>query len=187
MVDTPRRGSCAEPQPAQLAPHRGDVLVGRDPRVLPRLDRVLLGGEPERVVAHRVEHVVAGHALEARVDVGADVAEGMADVQAGAARVREHVEHVQLRAVGDRVEPVCERAAGVRRPEGPLRFPVVLPPLFDLVGEPRGVAVRTRLVAARRRFAHRAASVPVSWARQPAQMNQSRWYSARPRGCSSVW
>ena len=38
-------------------------------------------GEPEGVVAHRVQHVVAVHAHEAGVDVGADVAERVADVQ----------------------------------------------------------------------------------------------------------
>ena len=85
-------------QAPQLAPHRGDVLLGGDPGVGAGLDRVLLGGQAEGVVAHRVQHVVARHALEAAEDVGADVAERMADVQTRAARVREHVEHEQLAA-----------------------------------------------------------------------------------------
>ena len=54
-------------------------------------------GQPERVVAHRVQHVVAGHALVTREHVGADVAERMPDVQPLATRVREHVQHVELR------------------------------------------------------------------------------------------
>ena len=36
----------------------GDVLLGGDRRVLPVCDRVLLGGQAERVEAHRVQHVV---------------------------------------------------------------------------------------------------------------------------------
>ena len=69
-------------QPAQLASVVGDVLLGGDPRVLAGLDRVLLGGQAEGVEAHRVQHVVSGHALEAGVDVGADEAERVTDVQA---------------------------------------------------------------------------------------------------------
>ena len=191
VLDVGRRHAAAgvvpEPEPAQLAPHRGDVLVSRDPRVLPRLERVLLGRQSERVVPHRVEHVVARHALEARVDVGADVAEGMADVEPCAARVREHVEHVELRSVGDALVAVRQGTGGVRRPERPLLFPTVLPSLLDLVRKARVVAVRRNLAGARSRFAHCAASVPVSRDRQPVQSEQTRWYSARSRGCSSVW
>ena len=61
-------------------------VLGGDPRVLAGLHRVLLGREAERVVAHRVQHVLAAHPLEAGVDVGADVPERVADVEAGAAR-----------------------------------------------------------------------------------------------------
>ena len=43
-------------------------------RVLAGLDGVLLGRQTERVEAHRVQHVVAGHPLEAGEDVGADEA-----------------------------------------------------------------------------------------------------------------
>ena len=147
-------GVVPEPEPAQLAPHRGDVLVGRDPRMLPRLERILLGRQPECVVPHRVEHVVARHALEPREDISADVAEGMSNMEARAARIREHVEHVELRAVGDALEAIGERTAGVRRPERPLLFPAVLPSLLDLVGKARGVAVRRSLFGARSRLAH---------------------------------
>ena len=63
---------------------------------VPGLDRVLLGGQAERVPAHRMQHVDAAHALVARDDVGRGVALGVADVEARARRVREHVEDVHL-------------------------------------------------------------------------------------------
>ena len=88
----------AEAERTELAAHGGDVRVDRGAWVLPVLHRVLLGGQAERVVAHGVQHVAVVHAHEARVHVGADVAERVADVEPLAARVREHVEHVELRA-----------------------------------------------------------------------------------------
>ena len=97
----------------QLASVVGDVRLGGDPRVLAGLHGVLLGGQAERVEAHRVQHVVAGHAHVARVDVGADEAERMADMQPVAGRVREHVEHEQLRPAGHLVEPVASGPAGL--------------------------------------------------------------------------
>ena len=81
----------------------------------PGLHRVLLGGQAEGVVAHRVQHVVAVHPLVAGEHVGADVAERVADVQARAARVREHVEHVELGRSGDLVEARAQVADRVRR------------------------------------------------------------------------
>jgi hypothetical protein len=154
----------AEAEAAQLPPHRRDVLLGGDARVLARLERVLLGRQTERVVAHRVEHVVAGHPLEACVDVGADVAERVADVEAGPTGIREHVEHVELRAVGGLAEPVRQRSARVGRPERALVLPAVLPLLLDLAREARVVPVRRDVVGARfGRFGHRAASVSVNF------------------------
>src|SRR2546430_15722390 len=78
----------------------------------------------------------------------------MADVEPGAARVREHVEHVELRAVGAALVAVRQGTGGVRRPERPLLVPAVLPSLLDLVREARVVAVRRSLVGARSHFAH---------------------------------
>ena len=106
----------AEPERAQLALHVRDVLLGGDARVRARLHRVLLGRQAERVVAHRVQHVEAVHALEARVHVGGDVAERVADVEPDAARVREHVEH----------EAGCGRSAMSRGSSvsSPVRFGV---------------------------------------------------------------
>ena len=99
-----------ETQRPELAAHVGDVGLGGGARVLAGLHRVLLGREPERVVAHGVEHVVVLHPHEPGVHVGADVAERVAHVEAGAARVREHVEHVELAALRHRVEPVGQRS-----------------------------------------------------------------------------
>ena len=135
-----------ETERAQLALHVRDVLLGRGTRVRPRLHRVLLGGEPERVVAHRVQHVEAVHALEARVHVGGDVAERVADVQPDTTRVREHVEHEQARAVGDVARVLAQQPGAVRRVEDVLLVPPVLPLVLDLVGERGGVALRRDFV-----------------------------------------
>ncbi len=69
-------------QPAQLRAVPLDVRLGGGPRVGAGLHRVLLGGQAERVEAHRVQHVAAGHPLVAGVAVGADVAQRVPDVQA---------------------------------------------------------------------------------------------------------
>ena len=67
---------------AQLAAHIRDVLVRGDGRVLAGLDGVLLGGQAERIVAHRVQDVVALHAAVARQRIGRDVAQRVTHVQA---------------------------------------------------------------------------------------------------------
>ena len=66
--------------------------------MLARLNRVLLGGQAEGVEAHRVHDGLALHAGRAGDDVGGRVALGMADVEAVAAGVGEHVERVELAA-----------------------------------------------------------------------------------------
>ena len=58
----------------------------------------------------------------------------MAHVEARTRRIGEHVEDEQLGAAGDLVG-FCERAGGVRRLEGAIRLPVVLPLHLDGVGE----------------------------------------------------
>ena len=50
--------------------------------MLPGLDGELLRGQAEGVVAQGVQDVLAEHPVEAAVDVGRDVAERVADVQA---------------------------------------------------------------------------------------------------------
>ena len=138
----------AQPEPAQLAAVGGDVGGGRDRRVLAGLHGVLLGRQPEGVEAHRVQHVAARHPLVAGVDVGAGVAERVADVEARAGRVREHVEHEQLLAARRR-----RRAGSASGPAGlgvsnvPVGVPPVLPPGLDLLGERGGVAMGGYVVA----------------------------------------
>ena len=105
-----------------LAMFRSVVIA----RVDAGLDGVLLGGQAEGVPAHRVQHVAAPHPLVAGEDVGGDVALGVADVQARAAGVGEHVEHVELGP--GRVEA---RLARVGRAEGPVLGPVRLPLRLD--------------------------------------------------------
>ena len=130
----------AEAERPQLAAHVGDVRLGRDPRVLAGLHRVLLGRQAEGVVAHRVQHVVAGHPLVAGVDVGADVAERVADVEPVAAGVREHVEHVELRAgPATCSKPSASGPVGFGRANVSSRLPAVLPAQLDLRGEGRVV------------------------------------------------
>ena len=68
------------------------------PRVLAGLDRVLLGGQAERVEAHRVQHVEAGHPLVTARTRRCRCSPAGARRAARAARVREHVQHVQLGA-----------------------------------------------------------------------------------------
>ena len=131
----------AQPEGAQLAAVVRDVVLGRDPRVLAGLDRVLLGRQTERVEAHRVQDVEAGHAREAGVDVGSDEAERVADVEALAAGIREHVEHVALgkgRALGVHL---AQQADGIRRVEGALLVPPGVPLRLDRVRQRRVVPV----------------------------------------------
>ena len=83
-----------EADAVHLLPVARDVLLGGPGRVLAGLDGILLGREAEGVVAHGVQHIEAFQAFVAAVDVTGDIAERMADVQARAGRVREHVQHV---------------------------------------------------------------------------------------------
>ncbi len=87
------------------------------------LDGILLGGQAEGIPAHGMQDIEAAHALVAREDIGGGVALGMADVQAGAGRIGEHVEDVVFRLVGD-----------IGRAEGLVFFPVALPARFDDLG-----------------------------------------------------
>ena len=83
---------------------------------------MLLGGQAEGVPAHRVQDAPAAHALIAADDVGGRLPLGMADVQAVAAGIGEHVEHIQLFA---------DAAAAAWRKCG-ARLPILLPLGLDL-------------------------------------------------------
>ena len=84
-----------DPPLAELALEGGDRRLGGSPGVLAGLDRVVLRRQPERVVAHRVQHPMA----RAPVEVGDRVADRIVlqvpDVGL-AGRVRQHLEHVGL-------------------------------------------------------------------------------------------
>ncbi len=107
-------------QHLELAAEHLDVLVGGDGRMRAGVDGVLLGGQPESVPAHRVQHVEATHPLVAADDVRRRVALGMTHVQARPGRIRKHVERVELRP---------PRVA--LRPERRVPFPVRLPARLD--------------------------------------------------------
>ena len=112
----------------QLRAHVVDVLVGPHRRMHPVVDRRVLGGQAERVPAHRVQHVEAPHPLVAGQQIADRVDPHVAHVDA-AGRVREHLEAVVLGPAGllGHLELLAVR-------------PGLLPPGLDL-GE--GVAVRT--------------------------------------------
>ena len=116
----------------QLLAVAGDVLLGRDGRVLPRLDGILLGREPEGVVTHRVQDVEAFQPLVARVDVRGDVAQRVPDVQPRPRRVGEHVQHIELRTRGVRLDLVGLPLAPALLPLRLDLLEIVLHILFDL-------------------------------------------------------
>ncbi len=61
------------------------------------LDGVVFGRQTERIESHRLEHVVALHAFEARKRVGGSEVVPVSHVQLVAGGVREHDEHVEFR------------------------------------------------------------------------------------------
>ncbi len=107
-----------QPHALQLATHRRDVLVCPVGGMNLAGDRRVLGGEAERIPAHRVQHVEALRALIARDDVAHRVVAHVADMQL-ARRVGEHLEDIVFRARA--VDGDVERAAFL--PDRlPLRF-----------------------------------------------------------------
>ena len=82
---------------------------------------VVLGRESECVESHRMEYVVALHALVSRIGVSQAEIIPVSDVELCSGRVREHLKHVFLWLVTVPVEAV---EPGV--------FPLLLPFLFDL-------------------------------------------------------
>jgi hypothetical protein len=80
----------------ELAAHVLDVRVGPFRRRGVVLDRRVLGGQAECVPAHRLQDVLAVHALEAADDVADRVVAHVAHVQR-AGRIRQHRQAVELR------------------------------------------------------------------------------------------
>src|SRR5881396_823934 len=92
-----------DPEPLELRSHVVDVLGGPDRGVHPVLDRRVLRGQPERVPAHRVEHVEAAHRLVTGEEITDRVVAHVTHVDAPG-RVREHLQAVELgaaRILGD--------------------------------------------------------------------------------------
>ncbi len=100
----------------------GDVALGRHPWVHAHLEGVVLGREPERVPAHRVQHVVPAHAVITRHDVGGHVIAAVPHGEPVPGGIREEVEAVEL--------GLCRR---VGRAVGVALLPEALPPGLDLL------------------------------------------------------
>src|ERR1700730_16094499 len=104
--------------------------------MLPCLDRVLLSGQSERVPAHRMQDIEPAHPFVTRDDVGRGVTFRMSDVQTGAARIREHIEHVKLRFLW--IETLL---FGIERVKDLALIPDFLPLRLDLVERIRFAAL----------------------------------------------
>ena len=78
----------------QLTFHRGYIFHRAVKRMNTRLYSVVFGRQTERVEAHRLENVVAFHALITRVRIGKTVVVPMPQVQICARGVGEHFESV---------------------------------------------------------------------------------------------
>src|ERR1700677_258119 len=86
----------AEAKRLNLAFEDGDVFFGRRAGVLPGADGILLGGKSEGVPTHGMEDIEAAGAAVAGENVRRGITFGMADVQARAGRVREHVKNLNV-------------------------------------------------------------------------------------------
>ncbi len=123
-----RRLAVPVDHPAQ-ASHLGadvrDVPLHDLARMPALADRGILGGQAERVEAHRAHHAPAGAPPVMRDHIAQRVVEDVPHVQRPGG-VREHLEHVEL--------PLRLAAGlGVRRVEGPLGLPDLLPLPLDCV------------------------------------------------------
>ena len=142
----------------QLSTEVVDRLLGGDLGMHTSLDRVLLGGKPECVPAHRMKHIEALELLVSANDVGGGVALRMSDMQARARWIREHVEAVELRL--RRVEPRLARI-GLSKSVALAVRPTqrILPLRLDGVGVRGRIAVRDFVGFDDRRCGHRWAIV----------------------------
>ena len=70
------------------------ILLSSDGRVLAGLDGVLLGGQAESVVTHRVQHIETLLAFVTGVYVRGNVAQRVPYMQACTGRVGEHVQNI---------------------------------------------------------------------------------------------
>ena len=112
----------------QLPLKSRDICLRRRPRMLPRLNRVLLRRQPKRIPPHRMQHIEPAHPLKPPDDIRRRIALRMPHMQPRAARIREHIQHVvfRLRSIKARLP----RIQDVKRL--PL-VPDALPARFKLV------------------------------------------------------
>ncbi|OQC23896.1 MAG: hypothetical protein BWX70_02725 [Verrucomicrobia bacterium ADurb.Bin070] len=111
----------AEAQRLDLLAEPVDVAFGCDRRMRAGFHGILLGRQAERVPAHRMQHIETAHALVPAQDVRRRVSLGMADVQPRTARIRKHVEAIELGLARLKVIHL----------EGFVRLPIRLPFFFD--------------------------------------------------------
>ena len=133
-AETSRSQSIAQPSAAHLLPDPRDVALGDLARMAALLDRRVLGGQAERVEAHRPQDRVAVAAAEVRDDVPERVVQDVPHVQV-AGGVRQHLEHVVLlrarsasaglgiRARRTRARPPRRAATSPRSPVGRIARP----------------------------------------------------------------
>ena len=84
----------------KLRPEPRNIALRRNARVLAGFDGELLRREPEGIPTHGVQDVETAHPLETGNDIGCRISFDVAHVQTLAARVGEHVEHVEFRLRG---------------------------------------------------------------------------------------
>ena len=73
-----------------------DILEGGLLRVLTSLNGILLCRQTVGIVTHRVQDVETLLTLITGVDIRSDVSEGVANMQAGARRIGEHIQYVEF-------------------------------------------------------------------------------------------
>ena len=110
-------------KPVPVSP---DGALGRRAGRDARLDRVVLSGQTERVVAHRVQHSPSDAAVEVRDRVPERVVLQMPDVRF-AAGIGQHLEHIALLQLA----PVSRADMVVRHLPGALALPDALPFRLD--------------------------------------------------------
>ena len=111
----------AQPKAQHLPLHGGDVAERPLARRHIVFERGVLGGQPEGVPPHGVQHVIAAHPHLPRQRVADRVVAHVSHVQL-AAGIRQHLEHVVLGFIA------CRRFRGV---ELGVSGPSLLPLLFD--------------------------------------------------------
>ena len=88
-----------ETEALELRTHRRDIVARPAAGVDALFHRGILGRHAERVPAHRVEHIVPGHPLEAREHVAHRIVADMPHMDAPR-RIGEHLEDIGLGLVG---------------------------------------------------------------------------------------